>query len=85
VFFHTLVHRVGAGLPWDKKLPCPQTPFHVGSYSFKDAIGTQAEIDTLVTLNFGEERFHRHDPLGVVSLLNFNEDLYLGQVVPMGF
>jgi len=36
VAYHTLVHRVGAALTRDKKLPGSPMSFYVGSYSFKD-------------------------------------------------
>jgi hypothetical protein len=39
----------------------------LGSYSFKDVKEVQVEVDTLETFHNGEEIFHKHDPLKVVS------------------
>jgi hypothetical protein len=40
---------------------------YVGTYFFSNTKQAQEEVNTLLSYHFGEERFRRHDPKGVVK------------------
>jgi hypothetical protein len=58
ISYQTMIHGVGACLYRDKKAIWPPLPLWVGSYSFKEIKESQAEVNTLASFHFGEERHH---------------------------
>jgi hypothetical protein len=45
---------------------------YIGVYSFSNTNKEKKESNTLFSYHFGEERFRRHDPMGVIKE-HFNE------------
>jgi hypothetical protein len=67
VAYQTMIHGVGGMLYRGKKEIWPPLPLYIGVYSFSNTKQAQEEVNTLLSYHFGEERFKRHDPKGVVK------------------
>jgi hypothetical protein len=55
-----------------KKVIWPPIPLYVGNYFFENTKHAQAEVNTLLSYHFEEERYKRHDPKNTVRE-NFNK------------
>jgi hypothetical protein len=51
----------------DKKAMCPPLFLYIGAYLFANMKQDQEEVGILLSYNFREERFRRHDPKKVVK------------------
>jgi hypothetical protein len=67
VAYQIVIHGVGGMLYRGKKEIWPPLPLYVGLYSFSNTKQEQEEVNTLLSFHFGEERFRRHDPKGVIK------------------
>jgi hypothetical protein len=62
-----MIHGVGVAIYQYKKTICPPLPLWVRLYSLGYVKQAQADVDTLLSFYFGEERFQRYDLKNVVK------------------